>query len=97
MTDSPAPLNLERRPLAEQVADYYAQLMIIGTIKDGDKLPGRREIARTHNVGLITGQQALEALCRRGLAHAVPQRGTFAGRRPAAPGPAPTGLAAARC
>lgn len=51
-----------------------------GSTSAGAHLPPVREIALAHGVSLYIAYEALQALRREGLFHAVPSVGTFAGR-----------------
>lgn len=69
---------LEDRSRARQIADYYVGLIQTGAITEGDKLPGRMEIAAVWGVGVRTAQNALKSLRDRGWAVAVARQASYA-------------------
>lgn len=66
--------------MPQKIADYYHGYMILGTIEPGDRLPGRREIARIWSVAAGTAYRALAELERRGLAVTRRGDGSFASK-----------------
>jgi DNA-binding GntR family transcriptional regulator len=60
-----------------QVADYYAQKILDGEIRDGEQMPSVRAIRREWNVGHNVAQRAIDHLKTGGLVRTGPG-GTFA-------------------
>lgn len=50
------------KPLWQQVADHYKELILRGDLREGDPLPSMREMAREFGVSQSTAQQALAHL-----------------------------------
>lgn len=78
----------DRRPLYEQLADGIAQLIRDGDLPPGTRLPALRELAKLHQVALVTASQAYEVLAAEGLIASRTGRGTFVSALPAAQTPA---------
>jgi DNA-binding GntR family transcriptional regulator len=70
--------RLEERSRAQQIADYYIRLIEMGTITEGEQLPGRTEIVQVWGVGVKTAQNALKSLRDRGWAVAVARQASYA-------------------
>lgn len=68
----------DRRPLYQQLAEGIALQIRNGAVPLGGRLPALRELARTHEVALVTASQAYEALASEGLVVSRTGRGTFA-------------------
>ncbi|HEY5096084.1 MAG TPA: PLP-dependent aminotransferase family protein [Candidatus Eremiobacteraceae bacterium] len=68
----------DRRPLYQQLAEGIALQIRNGVVTIGARLPSLRELARTHEVALVTASQAYEALASEGLVVSRTGRGTFA-------------------
>jgi 2-aminoadipate transaminase len=68
----------DRRPLYQQLAEGIALQIRNGAIPRGARLPALRELARLHEVALVTASQAYEALASEGLVVSRTGRGTFA-------------------
>lgn len=93
---SPALSRRASRPLAEQLAEHYAQRITQRWLAPGTRLPSVRECAAEHGVSPSTVVAAYDRLLARGLVQARPQRGHFvrdaepAAANPALPAPART-------
>jgi GntR family transcriptional regulator/MocR family aminotransferase len=77
----------DKRPLYVQIADELAARVERGELKEGERLPGIRELAARLECGVVTVSQAYDALVARGHALARVGKGTFVAvpRPPAAP------------
>ena len=74
-------LNLDyrdARPIYEQVRDGLRHLMVIGVIREGEKLPSVRTLASSLAINPNTIQRAYEALEAEGYLYSVPGKGSFA-------------------
>ena len=74
-------LNLDyrdARPIYEQVRDGLRRLMVIGVIREGEKLPSVRTLASSLAINPHTIQRAYEALEAEGYLYSVPGKGSFA-------------------
>ena len=69
------------RPIYEQVRDGLRQLLVVGAIQPGDKLPSVRSMAAQLAINPNTIQRAYEALEQEGYVYSVPGKGSFAARR----------------
>ncbi|HKW45014.1 MAG TPA: PLP-dependent aminotransferase family protein, partial [Candidatus Eremiobacteraceae bacterium] len=67
----------DRRPLYQQLAEGIALQIRNGPLPRGARLPALRELARRHEVALVTASQAYEALASEGLVVSRTGRGTF--------------------
>ena len=68
----------DARPIYEQVKDGLRRLMVIGVIREGEKLPSVRTMAGTLAINPNTIQRAYEALEAEGYVYSVPGKGSFA-------------------
>ena len=78
-------LNLDyrdARPIYEQVRDGLRRLMVIGVIREGEKLPSVRTLASSLAINPNTIQRAYEALEAEGYLYSVPGKGSFAAPHP---------------
>ena len=64
-------------PIYEQIVTQVKQLIISGSLKDGDPIPSMRALAKTLQVSVITVQKAYEELQRKGYIESLAGRGTF--------------------
>ena len=74
-------LNLDyrdARPIYEQVRDGLRRLMVIGVIREGEKLPSVRTLTSSLAINPNTIQRAYEALEAEGYLYSVPGKGSFA-------------------
>jgi GntR family transcriptional regulator, transcriptional repressor for pyruvate dehydrogenase complex len=74
------PLGVSRiRPAYEQVADQLRELIVTGTLKQGERLPATPELASMFGVGRSTVREALRQLSSQNLINAVrgSKGGTF--------------------
>ena len=64
-------------PIYEQIVTQVKQLIISGSLKDGDPIPSMRALSKTLQVSVITVQKAYEELQRKGYIESLAGRGTF--------------------
>ena len=69
------------RPIYEQVRDGLRQLLVVGAIQPGDKLPSVRSLASQLAINPNTIQRAYETLEQEGYVYSVPGKGSFAAQR----------------
>ena len=69
------------RPIYEQVKEGLRQMVIIGAIQPGDKLPSVRAMASQLAINPNTIQKAYEALEQEGYVYSIPGKGSFAADR----------------
>ena len=67
---------LARRSVGEVVADHIRQLVFLGELRDGERVP-QREIAESLGVSSVPVREALVALQREGVVTIAPNRGAF--------------------
>ena len=67
-----------KTPIYEQIAAQVKQLVLSGTLQDGEAIPSIRALAKTLKVSVITVQKAYEDLQREGFIDSLVGRGTFA-------------------
>ena len=72
----------DKRPLYVQLADDLAGRIERGDLREGDRLPGMRELAAELHVGLVTVSQAYDSLVARGRAIARVGKGTYVTEMP---------------
>ena len=65
-------------PIYEQIIAQVKQLILSGTLKDGEAIPSMRALAKSLKVSVITVQKAYEDLQREGFIDSLVGRGTFA-------------------
>lgn len=68
--------QLERKRLADQVADHLLALIGTGKLKPGDKLPSEPELMKQFQVGRSSIREAIGALSLVGLVTVKPGQGT---------------------
>jgi len=81
--------QVDRKRLADQVADQLMAMIADGRLNPGDKLPSEPELMRQFNVGRSSIREAIGALSLLGLLRVRPGRGTsvnhFSGESQAKP------------
>ncbi|MHA3771939.1 aminotransferase-like domain-containing protein [Verrucomicrobiota bacterium sgz303538] len=71
--------------LYESVAEQIAQLIDLGTLRPGERIPSVRKLSRQRRVSISTILQAYRVLENRGLIEARPQSGYFVRVKPWTP------------
>jgi GntR family transcriptional regulator len=66
-----------KTPIYEQIVSQVKQLIVSGTLKDGEAIPSMRALAKTLQISVITVQKAYEDLQRKGYIESLAGRGTF--------------------
>ena len=69
------------RPVYLQLADHVKRQILLGTARDGEELPSRREIAAQVGVNPNTVQKAYQELESEGVIYTVGGKGCFVGGR----------------
>lgn len=70
-----------RTPIYEQVQNEISELIMLGDLKNGDKLPSVRSLARELGVNPNTVQKAYAELERRQIIYTVSGKGNFVGEQ----------------
>ena len=65
------------KSIYEQIIDKFKELIMCGTMKQGDKMPSVRELSRTLGVNPNTIQKAYRELERQGYIYTATGVGTF--------------------
>ena len=73
----------DKRPLYVQLADDIAAAIERGDLREGDRLPGMRDLSRQLGVALVTVSQAYDSLATRGRARTRVGKGTYVAAAPA--------------
>lgn len=68
---------LDSRPIYQQIADRYKQLILIGVMLPDEQLPSVRKLAMELSTNPNTVQKAYAALEREGYVYSVKGRGNF--------------------
>ena len=68
--------RVARRSVSEEVADHIRELVFLGTLRHGQRVP-QREIAEALGVSSVPVREALAALQREGVVTIEPNRGAF--------------------
>ena len=64
-------------PIYEQLRERITELIISGEMKEGEKLPAVREIAKQLTINPNTVQKTYAELERQGLIYSVPAKGSY--------------------
>ena len=70
------PAPVARRSVSEGVADHIRELVFLGELRDGERVP-QREIAEALGVSSVPVREALASLQREGVVTLEPNRGAF--------------------
>lgn len=73
--------NSSGKPIYEQITAQIKNLIICGTLREGDALPSMRLLAKELRISVITTKRAYEELERDGFIETVPGKGSFVARR----------------
>lgn len=63
--------NSSKKPIYDQIASQIKNMIINGTLKEGDALPSMRALARELRISVITTKRAYEELEREGFIETV--------------------------
>ena len=70
-------LNSSEKPIYEQIREQMMEQILNGTLREGEKLPSIRGLARELEVSVITTKRAYEELEVEGFINTVPGKGSF--------------------
>lgn len=71
--------NSNGSPIYEQIYSQIKNLILNGTLKEGDPLPSMRSLAKDLRISVITTKRAYEELERDGFIETVMGKGSFVG------------------
>ena len=69
--------NANKKPIYEQIASQIKNMIINGTLNEGDTLPSMRGLAQELRISVITTKRAYEELERDGFIETATGRGSF--------------------
>lgn len=69
--------NSDKTPIYEQIARQIKDMIMDGTLKEGDALPSMRYLAKELRISMITTKRAYEDLERDGFIESYVGRGSF--------------------
>lgn len=69
--------NSSDKPLYEQIIEQIKNLIMTGSLQEGDALPSMRLLAKELRISLITTKRAYEELEREGFIETLTGRGSF--------------------
>lgn len=69
--------NSNKKPIYEQIASQIKNMIINGTLSEGDMLPSMRLLAQELRISVITTKRAYEELERDGFIETATGRGSF--------------------
>lgn len=67
-------------PIYEQLVDRITELIASGTLKENEKLPAVREVAKSVGINPNTVQKAYAILEQKGLTYSIPAKGSYVGK-----------------
>lgn len=73
--------NSSGKPIYEQITSQMKNLIIMGSLKEGEALPSMRQLARDLHISVITTKRAYEDLERDGFIETVMGKGSFVAQR----------------
>lgn len=69
--------NANKEPIYEQIASQIKNMIINGSLNEGDALPSMRALAQELRISVITTKRAYEELERDGFIETATGRGSF--------------------
>lgn len=69
--------NSSKKPIYDQIASQIKDMIMSGTLSEGDVLPSMRFLAKELRISVITTKRAYEELERDGFIETVTGRGSF--------------------
>lgn len=69
--------NSSEKLLYEQIKDEIKREILIGNIKEGDKLPSIRKLSKELRISVITTKRAYDELEEEGFINTAPGKGSF--------------------
>jgi GntR family transcriptional regulator len=73
--------NASEKPIYEQITSQIKNLILNGTLKEGDALPSMRLLAKELRISVITTKRAYEDLERDGFIETVMGKGSYVAGR----------------
>lgn len=73
--------NSNKKPIYDQIASQIKDLIMVGTLKEGDALPSMRLLAKELRISVITTKRAYEELEREGFIETATGRGSFVAKK----------------
>lgn len=67
-------------PIYEQLVERITELIASGTLKENEKLPAVREVAKSLAINPNTVQKAYAILEQKGLTYSIPAKGSYVGK-----------------
>ncbi len=69
--------NSSGKPIYEQIISQIKEMIMNGTLKEGDPLPSMRALAQQLHISIITTKRAYEDLEREGFIESFTGKGSF--------------------
>lgn len=66
----------DRQPLYQQILKHLKRQILLGTVKDGDVMPSRRELAKQTGITLNTAQKAFHLMEKEGYIYTDGKKGS---------------------
>ena len=73
--------NSNKKPIYDQIASQIKDMIMLGSLKEGDALPSMRLLAKELRISVITTKRAYEELERDGFIETATGRGSFVARK----------------
>ncbi len=73
--------NSAGKPIYEQITSQIKEMIMNGTLKEGDPLPSMRNLAQQLRISIITTKRAYEELERDGFIESFTGKGSFVSRQ----------------
>ena len=73
--------NASQKPIYEQITSQIKNLILAGTLQEGEMLPSMRLLAKELRISVITTKRAYEDLERDGFIETVTGKGSFVAGR----------------
>lgn len=73
--------NSSTKPIYEQIVVQIKNMILNGTLSEGDALPSMRFLAKELRISVITTKRAYEELEREGYIETVTGKGSFVGKQ----------------
>lgn len=67
-------------PIYEQLVERITRLIAGGSLKENEKLPAVREVAKSLGINPNTVQKAYAMLEQKGLTYSIPAKGSYVGK-----------------
>ncbi len=73
--------NSSKEPIYQQIYNQVKEEILTNNLKEGEKLPSIRYLAKELRISVITTKRAYDELERDGFLTTVPGKGTFVGKQ----------------